>query len=525
MTAKTAPRPAPKKPASASATPAGQQEAERQVTYLDPAAIVRDEYNARETDTAPDADLITSVKELGVEEPISVRPRPDGTYGAFKGWRRAQAQQIANDTAEQDGRDKRKIPVFVREDLVGRDGWTRMLSLVENDHREQMTERDKITALEMSLVDMSEGEQKDAARALGLKRGAVTSARKAARLSDAELRKATAGGMDLEQMADLSEVQDVRGAERMLAEAMAADTAGGKGGRGHWDHAMSRLRQTLADTQAREKAVKELAEAGIPLLRDRYSWGEKDESKPLEQLTTGLGNPLTQEKHAQCPGHSARLDEEHKPVWYCSDPARHGHKLRPEAKKPKNPLSETQAAERSKVIACNKAWKAAREVRKDFIAKLCQGKTLPDQARKLTLLTLLNTPYHYSSWAAKHQTEDVARFLGIKDPNADVVEAVNRSGGPFDELVERTSKAKEWHAVFASVAASFEYDLREPKAWALLSDAQAGWLLFLESQGYTLAEVEEQALAAHRPKPDEEQTTDGQETTGEASKKTPGEAA
>ena len=42
-------------------------------------------------DAEPDEELINSVKEIGVEEAISVRPRPDGTYGAFKGWRRAQA--------------------------------------------------------------------------------------------------------------------------------------------------------------------------------------------------------------------------------------------------------------------------------------------------------------------------------------------------------------------------------------------------------------------------------------------------
>ncbi|MGW7645631.1 hypothetical protein [Streptomyces bobili] len=84
--------------------PVTPEEAEApQIILLDPAQVVRDEQNARETDTEPDEELISSVKEIGVEETISVRPRPDGTYGAFKGWRRAQAQKIANDTAEQAG--------------------------------------------------------------------------------------------------------------------------------------------------------------------------------------------------------------------------------------------------------------------------------------------------------------------------------------------------------------------------------------------------------------------------------------
>ncbi|WP_237329960.1 ParB N-terminal domain-containing protein [Streptomyces sp. BA2] len=107
-----------------------------QIVLLEPAQVVRDEQNARETDTEPDEELIASVKEIGVEETISVRPRHDGTYGAFKGWRRAQALKIANDTAVLDGRPVRRIKAHVREDLVGKDGWTRFLSLVENKHRE-----------------------------------------------------------------------------------------------------------------------------------------------------------------------------------------------------------------------------------------------------------------------------------------------------------------------------------------------------------------------------------------------------
>ena len=51
---------------------------------LDPDTIVRDGCNAREHDTEPDEDLINSVKAVEVQDPISVQPRPDGTYGAFR---------------------------------------------------------------------------------------------------------------------------------------------------------------------------------------------------------------------------------------------------------------------------------------------------------------------------------------------------------------------------------------------------------------------------------------------------------
>ncbi len=487
MATATKPRTAPAKPSKKS--PVDTSDSERTIVYLDPALLVRDECNARETDTGPDADLLASVKEIGVEEPVSVRPRPDGTYGVFKGWRRTQAQQQANATAEADGRPQRKIPAIVREDLVGRDGWTRMLSLTENARREQMTERDTLKAIELTLVDMSEVEQRRATKALNLPPGAAKAARKAAKLSDAELRSATAEGMDLEQMADLAEVGDLPNARWVLEQAKAADEEEGKGGRGHWDHAMARLRQQLADREARAAAEKALAEAGIPLLRKYHDW-EKDPSRPLSQLTTPLGAPLDETRHKTCPGHSARLDEEHRPVWHCADPAQYGHKLRPEAKKPKKPLSPEEAAERRRVIACNKAWRAAREVRKNFVATLCQGKTLPEEARKPTLSSVLRIPYAYRDFVNKGGTGDVARFLGIKVPDDATVYAVDLAG--------QVSRAKEWHALFAHVAAAYEHDLRENKAWARLRGDQARWLLLLESLGYTLSEVEEMAVARHR---------------------------
>ncbi|SEB31821.1 ParB/RepB/Spo0J family partition protein [Streptomyces melanosporofaciens] len=499
MSTKTPPR-----PSSAKATPPAQttppaHDQERRIVQLDPAAIVRDECNARTTDTEADAELIASVEALGVEEPISVRPRPDGTYGAFKGWRRAQAQQIANATAKEGGRPERTISAFVRDDLVGRDGWTRFLSLTENKNREQMSERDTVQAVELCLLDMNDVEQTDACRAMGLKRGAAKTARKAAQLSDAALRSASAEGMDLEQMADLSEVESVTGAQRRLEAAKIQDEKEGKGGRGHWDHIMAQLRQAKAEDETREQTVKELAEAGIPLLKTHFSWGQKDPSKPLSDLTTPLGNPLTGENHAGCPGHSARLDHEGQPVWHCSDPAAHGHKVRPVPKKPRTAEDEAQAAERRKVIARNKAWTAAQGPRKDFIAKLCAGRALPDEARKLALRTVVGLPYHYEKWVEKKPTEDLARFLGVKDPQVDEGGAASGSD-PFGDLVERTGKPREMHVVFAGVAAAFEYDLREKNAWRNLFGHQARWLMFLEALGYTLSEVEQEALATHRPK-------------------------
>ncbi|EFE72401.1 predicted protein [Streptomyces viridosporus ATCC 14672] len=495
-------------------TPAAPEKDTTQVVVLDAALLVRDECNAREHDTEPDEKLITSVKEIGVEEPISVRPRPDGTYGVFKGWRRAQAQQIANATAEAEGRPVRPVKAYVREDLVGRDGWTRFLSLVENDHREGMSAHDTLRAQELALIDMSEVDRRTAAKALGVGRNAARQARAAQRLDDATLRRAAAGGMDLEQTAQLAEVSDVRGAEMRLLRALQRDHEEGGGGRGHWDQEMALLRAEQADAAARTKAVEELTAAGIPLL-GTVGYGQKDPSRPLAELTTGLGAPLTEDNHKGCPGHSARLDEEHRPVWHCADPAAHGHKVRPKPRQPRTEEDERRAEERARTVACNRAWKAAAGPRQEFVRRLVRGKTLPEEARQFAQRIVLDLPRFYGKWADRQRTETLALLLGAADPERDAPSQV-AAGFPKNRLA---------NVLFAQVAAAFEDDIREPKQfdtarmahvclWESPSPLQASYLLLLESLGqadngsYQLSEVEQQAVASHRPNADADSDAD-----------------
>ncbi|WP_406834809.1 ParB/RepB/Spo0J family partition protein [Streptomyces sp. AHU1] len=482
-----------------------QEEANPHIELLDASRLVRDEHNAREHDTEPDEKLITSVKELGVEEPISVRPRPDGTYGVFKGWRRAQAAQIANETAGQDGRPVRTVKAFVRADLVGRDGYTRFLSLVENDNRQEMGARDTLKAQELALVGMDEVDQARAAKAMGLRRGAVKHLRTAQKLDDATLRQATAGGMDLEQTAQLTEVEDVPQATQRLLKALARDQAEGQGGRGHWDQEFALLKEEQASSQARADAFAALKESGVTLVSS-LPYGQKQSAKPLSGLTTGLGAPLSADKHHACPGHCAALDEDNQPVWYCADPATHGHKVR---KQPKPSLTAEEAeraaqksAERAQVVACNRAWKAAAGPRQQFISRLVRSKALPDQARLFAQGVLLDLPRFYGTWADKADTKTLARFLGASEEDERTMPSTLAASFP---------KARLANLVFAQVAAAYEADIREPKVfdtflWKKMHPRQAAYLLLLESLGqadsgsYALSEVEEQAVAAHRPK-------------------------
>ncbi|WP_229881767.1 hypothetical protein [Streptomyces viridiviolaceus] len=64
------------------------------------------------------------------------------------------------------------------------------------------------------------------------------------------------------------------------------------------------------------------------------------------------------------------------------------------------------------------------------------------------------------------------------------------------------------NALFAHVVAACEYNIREPRTWSHLTPSQARYLLLLESLGqadngsYQLSEVEQQAVASHRPATD-----------------------
>ncbi|WP_406469826.1 ParB/RepB/Spo0J family partition protein [Streptomyces sp. NBC_01615] len=497
---------------TAESVPADTDEENLTAVLLDPDTIARDEFNAREHDTEPDADLINSVKAVGVQDPVSVRPRPDGTYGAFQGWRRTQAAQIANATAEAEGHAKRQIKAYVRADLVGRDAWTQFLSLIENHQRQGMSPKDTLKAAELSLIGMDEVEQKKAARALGLRRGTGRRLGRAQQLDDATLRRASAGGMDLEQIAQLAEVEDVPRAQDRLLRALDRDKAEEGGGRGHWDQELALLKAEQDDRTARKEAVAALEKADIPLLPTQLAYGEKDTARPLSELTTPLGRPLDEDNHKGCPGHSARLDDEHQPLWYCADPAEYGHKVRP--KPTKTAEDEEKAAERARVTACNRAWKAAAGPRQEFVARLVRGsKALPEEAWRFALGVLLDLPRFYGKWAGRQEAEDVDRLLGVKLPETPF-ERVRLS-----ELVT-LSKARTAHVLFAHVAAAFERDMREPKGWndarmevrflwEDLTPQQAAYLLLLQKLGqddkgsYRLSEVEDQAVAPRGPQPTE----------------------
>ncbi|MEU2462116.1 ParB N-terminal domain-containing protein [Streptomyces sp. NPDC012473] len=498
--------------------PAG-LEALGRLTEFDPRTLVLDPRNARTENVKPDPALLASVERIGVQEPISVRPLEDGTFGVFKGQRRWLAATAAAKKAEAKGAPVRPIPAFVREDLTDSDTEVLLLSMVENTQRAAMTHRDQLNGVaQLELIGVSEADRRRAAGILGLKRESLRAAKQAAALTPEGLQDGARHAFDLTELADLQDVEEVSGAARRLAIARKQDAeAKGKNTRGHWQHAMASLRQERDEQRKRDAAVKALTDAGVQVL-PRYSRSD-DTARPLDQITTKLGKEFTATTHAACAGHAARLDENAQPVYFCTDPEKNGHAMKDAPDSAEEAEAKAAArAERKKVIEQNKAARAARDVRHEFIAQLCKGKTLSDAAWTLILTTVMNGSDTYRKFINRTQakaTAAVAQFTGGPTPE-------EHADDPFTPLIQRTGKARRPQLLMAQVAAAFEDEMYD-RAWSTKTAPQVMWLTFLEAEGYTLSAHEAAILGrataaaeATSPTDEQEPQKDAEEQSTEA---------
>jgi hypothetical protein len=150
----------------------------------------------------------------------------------------------------------------------------------------------------------------------------------------------------------------------------------------------------------------------------------------LLELLRHDGEDLTAESHAGCPGRGAyfRSYDPTTPVHYCASPTTHGHTLRhgPPANTPSgiptggatepsgSPGHGSSEAARRLVIRGNKAWKAAAEVRKRWLAAhLFPRRTAPREAAQFVAGQLLTMPDPIrSGLASAHSRSLFAEITG-----------------------------------------------------------------------------------------------------------------
>ncbi|QZY29153.1 ParB/RepB/Spo0J family partition protein [Nocardioides coralli] len=150
------------------------------------------------------AELVTSIKEIGLLQPIVVRPVGEGRYELVMGERRWRAAQEAG---------LETIPTIVRE--TGDDDMLRD-ALLENLHRSQLNPLEEAAAYQQLLEDFSCTHEELATR-IGRSRPQISNTLRLLKLSPAVQRRVAAGVLSAGHARALLGVEDPERQERLAA--------------------------------------------------------------------------------------------------------------------------------------------------------------------------------------------------------------------------------------------------------------------------------------------------------------------
>lgn len=431
-------------------------------------------------DPTTDRSFVASIRQHGVLSAITGQADTEGRVHVRMGQRRTLA-------AVEAGIDT--VPVMVLPADATDDEATRIIEqLAENDHREALTDKDRVTAVEaLTGLGLSAAQIQ---RRTNRPKAEVTAAMTVN--GSAPAREAVeAATLTLAQGAILAEFEDDPEA---VASLMAAATEG----RGFQHRA-----QQLRDERERQALQREQEEAltakGVDLITPPQEYGEKGEhpkAKALHNLVnTDDGSDVRAEDHDTCKGHAAQVrvisnwqrTEDDSPwrvsvTYYCTNPSEYGHRDRyaTTGKKSRDEMTETEReeakAERREVIDNNKAWNSAETVRREWVANFLTRKTAPKGTAEFIAAAIALGAWDGAE-PTDHKAREVTRALGI------------------DTSVEAVAKASAGRAlvlVLAGYLAAYEAktyrdDWRNPKT------CTRDYLGFLAANGYDLSEVEQRA--------------------------------
>ena len=454
-------------------------------------------------------DFLASIAEQGVIQPPTAVLTAGGALRVRTGHRRTAAAVQAALAA---------IPLLVIGDETTDDAATidRLVSQwSENEHRTGLAEADKLDTIEqLSLLGVSAAQ---IAKRTKTKRSDVDAA--LAITGNTDARQRLDQGLTLDQAAAFAEFEGDDDATRELEYSIRS---------GRLDHTVQRLRDRRAETEARRTAAAEYAEQGITAL-DRRPYTHSSAARALDRLATKTGEKATPDNvaaehlavymeqettyHLIETGDEINPDDvdfdaetgedaeegythpdavEERTTWtpqfYCLDPAAAGLRERS-----RNGTAEAEAesdkeaarAERRRVIANNKAWRSAETVRISWLKKQAARKSAPKGAAEFLARTLATRGHLFTG----HRIGTVRNaILGTKDAGS----GYGATPG-IVALIDKASDARalvlSWtQALAAYEAATNIHDWRH----TTYSDT-ARFLRYIETLGYVLSEIEEQA--------------------------------
>lgn len=485
---------------------------------LDPRTLLVD-VNVRHTATV-DKDLVASVREVGVLQPIIAVRTADGQVRVRYGHRRTLAAIQA---------ELSTVPVLIVADESTTDT-AQVDRLVtqwaENQHRAGLSNAEQADVIgQLAAFGVSAAQ---IAKRTKAPRATVNAA---LTVMGSELARAAAARfewLDLTQAAVVAEVED--DPEAVKALVAAAKT-------GQFDHVAQRIRDKRAEKARLQAKTEELTAQGITVV-DRPN--HDSNTAALRSLLDTEGNELDPEQHQSCHGHAVYLaednewiplsevpnlpagwqweasedneneeagdDEQPDPQVYawgliarpvCRDYAQHGHQTwtsrhhgsNGRGTEPTEAEKERARAERRDVIESNKSWKSATVVRREFVTRLLTRKTAPKGAVAYIAHELAQGEHAYRR-AMEDGHSMACELLGV---DIETGPYGTRSGRkPLATLLATANDARA-QVISLGITLAAQEAATSTNSWRHVQPDTTRYLLFLADQGYPLAEVEHRA--------------------------------
>lgn len=432
----------------------------------------------------------SSIKQDGVLIPIVVEALADGTYRVVDGQRRTLAA-IDGGVAE--------IPALVVDGLKD-DAARVMRQLVVNEHREAISDSDRLAAWE-SLFDMDISA--DAiARKTKAPKALVEAARKLV-ASDSARALVVDEAMPLDIAAELVEFDDDPALVEKLTNLWRRWPAG-------LAHDIARARADRLAAAKHAALAEKLTAAGYTVLEENPSWDDKragiyvdaDEvfTDPKRTVRAFTDEQIAEGLPADTPGLVQDLRREwrdgaaeyvsvaviHRPT----DLGFHVHVTASTPTASTEPAEDDAAKEeRRRVVANNKAWPTATDVRRTWIGHLLQRKTLPANADHFTANALARQ--HVWTFGDDH-IDTAIPLLGLT-----TVEGHNGAAQTLRQQL-RDNPTLAPRIVLAHAIARSEGELTNKDSWRI--NNQAGltrYLTALAAWGYGLSPLEQEIVDAN----------------------------
>jgi ParB family chromosome partitioning protein len=441
-----------------------------ELVWLGPTALAAHPANIRDDLGSTDlAELTASIAARGVLQPLIVVPDETG-YRVVAGHRRCAAAVAAGVPF---------VPCLLRDDLAGAADQV-ITMLVENTRRRDLNVSEEARGYaQLALAGLSAAR---IAKATGARPALV---KRSLTVADSAVATATTAryGLSLDQALAVAEFDENPEVVRLLVVTATKDPQ-------RWDHVLARLRTDRDTEVAYDRAVAQLIDAGVQVVDEEALPGT---ARPVSRLTDEEGVPLDGDVHASCPGHVVVIDpyDPGQQTMFCVEPAAYGHRDRrsrhadpsPTATGDTGKSAETAKAERRAVIEGNRAWRAAREVRRAFLRDLLARKTAPKGALRYAVAAIVSSPERVGDG----NEELVAALLGVETAPTGGWQP-RRCAGP--DAVSRAGDARLPLLLLAQVAADAETAMHD-HVWRETQPSQAArWLTWLASVGYQLADIE-----------------------------------